>query len=926
MVTTIGQSGTTVTFDGAHKSGTLSGGNTTTVLQIGSGGAADDVDRYVIWKNGGTGSTVQWEFRRIIAQTASTLTVHDPFTSTPSSGDNWVMSIGLSDIPVGNTLHTQIGDRSHFINGDFQLENDCYLAMAKENLECDLAADISVLQSDNGTAWSMGTLWGGEANGSTETTDGCGLTLTTSATGLINMFGVGAGSVPGATITCWYGSAITLLSENAGGRGFSRFDGTNRMIGCSVDGDIGGRFIGPATEWVDCRMTGNVTLQVAWSLGAEFTRPITNVLFAQGIAAAKSFQAFAGDFRDCTFADSMTNVFRVEGSVGSVIQFIDCTTFDDGDISDSGNGILRQLKSINYVVTDAAGVAIDTVKVLVTDTSGTTQSGGVQTGDVSGVIPEVQAEFFTWTNASPSVDHTPFTIRIRKYNFEFQQFTSLIDEPVRQEFRLSTNAATALSEAAAAALTGIAIDFGAETVTVTAAHSLNDIYDYCQSQVVLDANMDEDEFLKSANGTALVFNDNWTLVMGSGGDLSETVGSLKFGGTGSLTINSGAIDGGLDGLDIDGDMVVNVAADTTLNFSDVTVSGDTTNAAAGNTLVINSTNGSVLTTSEPGTGNGLVDIRILVPVTVTAVDTSGAPVAGARVYLETSGGASGSITTVASTQNQVAGGVSITLTVPAGVIDGDVLYAVLGNAEAEDGTWTVVPAGWTEVVSEHLAANGGVAPSQPGVNVYRRIAASEPASYIWTSDFSSGLVGIMTAHRGSDQTTPEDTAPQVDDGTGAVGDPDPPSITTITDGSVVLAIGFGDGSQTVTAPPSGYASLQNVSESVGGNGMTLSVAELIIATAASEDPGTFNFSGADEWGAITLAIRPAAGSGVTEIINALTDASGIASTTAQITVDTVVSGRVRRGTTAPRFQQAQLSGTITTAAGLSITTTLVSDE
>ena len=77
----------------------------------------------------------------------------------------------------------------------------------------------------------------------------------------------------------------------------------------------------------------------------------------------------------------------------------------------------------------------------------------------------------------------------------------------------------------------------------------------------------------------------------------------------------------------------------TYNFSNVTVTGDTTNEDAAGNAQINASNGTSVTTSEPGTGNGQVNIVNTVTVSVTALDASDAsPIEGARVYIEAAAG------------------------------------------------------------------------------------------------------------------------------------------------------------------------------------------------------------------------------------------------------------------------------------------------
>lgn len=121
--------------------------------------------------------------------------------------------------------------------------------------------------------------------------------------------------------------------------------------------------------------------------------------------------------------------------------------------------------------------------------------------------------------------------------------------------------------------------------------------------------------------------------------------------TPTMTVQDGAT---IDGLTIDGDVVLDdvtdldnvlITGDLTINtagtydFSDVIVGGDITNDDGSGNVTINASGNSTLSTSEPGTGNGQVNILNTVTVTVTARDASDSgPIEDARVYLEADSG------------------------------------------------------------------------------------------------------------------------------------------------------------------------------------------------------------------------------------------------------------------------------------------------
>ncbi len=105
--------------------------------------------------------------------------------------------------------------------------------------------------------------------------------------------------------------------------------------------------------------------------------------------------------------------------------------------------------------------------------------------------------------------------------------------------------------------------------------------------------------------------------------------------TGTVYLN---VDQDLTDVTINGDLRVNIAANTTLDFSGVTVTGNVYNDATGNTLQINATNSS-MTAGDAGTGNGQTNIQNTVPIKVTVKDANdGTALIGARVFLEAGSG------------------------------------------------------------------------------------------------------------------------------------------------------------------------------------------------------------------------------------------------------------------------------------------------
>jgi hypothetical protein len=465
MAATITYASSRVTISGAYKQFTGTSTATVVTFSAGEAPAGADAGRFILWCAGGTTDTGPWQIRRITAASSTTCTVHNAWVGTPTAGDTFRISSTLDDILSAQpSAGTKTGDSTFRFNGELELTAAAFLGCADQSAEWnDTGSDPMFPMADN-TALQLGQLWGGEGSG-TETTNGCRWYINQSGTGQNSVYSnVNSRSASGPVVN-FYGSLIESRVGSGAAYLFQRMRGPTRFIGSVFDGVMGGRFYHESSEWADCRMSGNNSLVPAWSIGATFTRPIDSIKFFQNLAAFKNFLTFGGTLRNCTFADSNTSVARIEGSVGSVIDFIDCTEFLDAKISDNGSGILNQFRSINLVTTEANGTALSGVVVRVNDAADATQ-GAVQTSDGSGIVAEILALRRRWTNASPSATFSPFRIRLRKYGYLWASLNASIADPIKQSTALMVDASVTQASGTAAAHTGITLtDHGGSPVS-----------------------------------------------------------------------------------------------------------------------------------------------------------------------------------------------------------------------------------------------------------------------------------------------------------------------------------------------------------------------------------------------------------------------------------------------------------------------------
>jgi hypothetical protein len=501
-----------ITIDGEYKDFTGGSGNTTTVIQYASGDApvSGDAGRFLLWKNGS--NTGFWEVRFIASATSSTVTVTDGgFSSAPPSGSTFVISTNLDDIDAAfsNSVVRKEGRSFQIRNRDFELTNGAFVADVNASINTKSTQTgsgfIGTYPVANGCVLQFGRLIGGEANNSVETIGGCNITFEISNNTLI--FTTQGSANSSGCVVNFYGCLVESI-----GNGFSPFiraSGPMRIVGCIADGPMGGRLYSTASELVDTRFSGNVSGGVAWSLGATFTRPINNVFFYQNNTAIKAFEGFQGTFTNVTFADSNINIIDSSGArSGLLFTFIDCTTFPDNKITHT-KGKYKQGKSINYTLTNSAGVGLTGAKVAVYDNAGAIQDG-IKTS-ASGAVDTINAVFFDRPHGSTSTNKAPFDIRIREYGYTYLGFQSAVSESIKQEVRLADNTTLVSTEAQAAAITGISLNFSTETVTITQDADTQKLYDYYQYQLAQTANMAYGEDLVRTGDS---FNlDDWDMAV-----------------------------------------------------------------------------------------------------------------------------------------------------------------------------------------------------------------------------------------------------------------------------------------------------------------------------------------------------------------------------------------------------------------------------
>ncbi len=197
------------------------------------------------------------------------------------------------------------------------------------------------------------------------------------------------------------------------------------------------------------------------------------------------------------------------------------------------------------------------------------------------------------------------------------------------------------------------------------------------------------------------------------------------------------------------------------------------------------------------------------------------------------------------------------VTLPGTVLEGDIV--IYGHCADQVVSPGVVTTGYTDIWTDHNQ-------NAPGYDSGYKVMGATPDTIITFNQTGTFLAedtaGVLQVWRGLDTSTPEDATPT--GAGGGSGMPDCPSITTVTDGALVFALGFLDDDEvaaSVTAP-SGYSNLLAMQPASSGNA-TMMIASKEVTSAGAEDPAAFGGPGDDEWEAATFALRPAAAAGAT---------------------------------------------------------------
>lgn len=198
-------------------------------------------------------------------------------------------------------------------------------------------------------------------------------------------------------------------------------------------------------------------------------------------------------------------------------------------------------------------------------------------------------------------------------------------------------------------------------------------------------------------------------------------------------------------------------------------------------------------------------------------------------------------------------GAPVSVTLPVGTAQGDVCYLFVMSNSTADRVFTEQSGTWTKLADLYISGTS----DDCNVAVFRKVQGATPDTAVTVSmdAGSSGQAALLFVFDGVDGTNPED-APLVSVTAAGAADPDPPSITTVSDNAVVLAAGFASDADVVTNAPAGYSGLVNL---VHQTNISITGAIKAVTPAGAENPAAFAdiaIGAGDSSIAISIALRP----------------------------------------------------------------------
>jgi len=254
-------------------------------------------------------------------------------------------------------------------------------------------------------------------------------------------------------------------------------------------------------------------------------------------------------------------------------------------------------------------------------------------------------------SAVPFVTSSNYTYKVRRYGYvETSDSFPLVDgSTVYLVFQIA-NPLVVLSSSAAAALSGITINYSSSLITISGTVTQQQLYDFTQSSVALLANIDKPIPLSTIDGLNLTLSFDLTIAVGAS---FVTTGSI---GTGSRTVTlaEARVYNFAANIGATGKVIVTSGATDIRLFVFANGAKIDNSSASAATITVAATEVSDVTASSPTLGGGAVTIA----APATTISISGIPT-GANAILGVI-----DLTTMVQTFPTIASGTATVVTDP----------------------------------------------------------------------------------------------------------------------------------------------------------------------------------------------------------------------------------------------------------------------
>jgi len=197
-----------------------------------------------------------------------------------------------------------------------------------------------------------------------------------------------------------------------------------------------------------------------------------------------------------------------------------------------------------YLTTKVAGTPTNNIRVAfldATNTNRTYNTSRTAVNNINSAGGGLAEGYAVWKIATTT--YTGHKLLIREYEYQLTDLPTTVNgTPITSDVGAVADAFISAVEATAGAYTGIAVNYPAPAVTVTASHTIQKLYDFIKYSHIQPANYDKANLpLTTGNGSVFQFFTNWNLVVGASGNVTEIAKTITYTGTGALTTSSGGI-------------------------------------------------------------------------------------------------------------------------------------------------------------------------------------------------------------------------------------------------------------------------------------------------------------------------------------------------------------------------------------------------